>query len=284
MTLANPHIQPGGTRRKSAESARARSAARRDRSFIEPLARGLSVLQAFTAQDTWLGNLEIAARVSLPNATVNRMMKSLTALGYLTFSRERRQYRLAAPVLALGYAAVANSSIRQVMRAHMQDLADRFNVFVMLGERDRLDIVLLEVCHSNSSILTLRLEQGARVPIGETAVGWALMAALPESEQDYLLTHMCRRYGDRWPTVERNIRRALAQAKRFGYCASLGAWRQEITTVALPLVLADRSSALVLACASAAPYLPSARIAQEIGPTLVSLAKRMSKELAGQES
>jgi DNA-binding IclR family transcriptional regulator len=262
----------------------ARAAVPRDRAFIEPLARGLSVLRAFTAQDTWLGNLEVASRVNLPNATVNRMMKTLTALGYLAFSRERRQYRLAAPVLSLGYAAVANSNVRQVMRTHMQDVADRFNVFVTLGERDRLDIVLLEVCHSNSSILTLRLEQGARVPIGETAMGWALMAALPGSEQDYLLTHMKRRYGERWPRVERNVKRALVQTSRIGYCASLGAWRQEITTVALPLVLADRSSALVLACAGAAPYLPNTRITREIGPTLVALAKRMSRELSGHEA
>src|ERR1700685_2756530 len=67
----------------------------KNRNVIEPLARGLSILQAFTPQDRWLGNQEIAARVHLPNATVNRLMKTLTKLGYLSISPRRRQYRLA---------------------------------------------------------------------------------------------------------------------------------------------------------------------------------------------
>ena len=57
----------------------------KNRNFIEPLARGLSILQAFTPQDRWLGNQEIAARVHLPNATVNRLMKTLTKLGEFQF-------------------------------------------------------------------------------------------------------------------------------------------------------------------------------------------------------
>jgi DNA-binding IclR family transcriptional regulator len=260
------------------------SAARRDRNFIEPLARGLSILQAFAPQDHWLGNLEVAARVNLPNATVNRLLKSLTRLGYLSYSSQLRQYRLAAPVLSLGYAAVANISVRQLMRCHMQELADSVNALVTLGQRDRLDIVLLDVCHSNSSLVTLRLEQGARIPIAETAMGWALMAALPDEERKYLLTHIKRTYGDRWADVEHNIHRAFAQIRRGGYCASLGAWRSEITTVAVPLIPADRSAALVLGCANAGPYLPMSRIAQEIGPTLVTLAGRLSKEMPNCDS
>jgi len=251
----------------------------RDGNLIEPLARGLAVLQAFTSEDQWLGNLDIAERVALPNATVNRLLKSLTRLGYLTHSPQLRRYQLAAPVLSLGYAAVAGSTGRHILRGHMQALADSANAFVMLGQRDRLDIVLLEICHSNSSLVTLRLEQGARVPIAETAMGWALMASLPEDERDYLLAHIKRKSEGRWAVMESRIQRGLSQVKRSGYCVSHGAWRAEVTTAAVPLVPANRSAALVLGCASASPYMPPNRITREIGPTLVSLAKRMSEEI-----
>jgi DNA-binding IclR family transcriptional regulator len=281
MRMLNGSGRPGAAQsavRPSNEPGWPRSAPR-DRNFIEPLARGLAILQAFTPQDRWLGNLEVAARVNLPNATVNRLLKSLARLGYLSFSPQLRQYQLAAPVLSLGYAAVANSTVRQLLRWHMQALADDANAFLMLGQRDRLDIVLLEICHSNSSLVTLRLEQGARLPIAETAMGWALMAAVPEEEREYLLTHIKRKYEDQWPLIEHKIRRAFAQIKRSGYCVSLGAWRSEVTTAAVALVPVDRSSALVLGCAGAGPYMPINRITREIGPTLVSLAKRMSEEL-----
>lgn len=286
ITAPNETAKPASIHKPAAARARRRDehgvALHRDRNFIEPLARGLAVLQAFTPRNTWLGNLEVAALVDLPTATVNRLLKSLQRLGYLSFSPQRRQYRLSPMALSLGYVAVANSRVRQILRAHMQKLADKHNVFVTLGQRDRLDIVLLEICHSNSSLLTLRLDPGARVPIAETALGWALIAALPDEEKEYLLAHIERRHRSRWPAVERDINRALAKMKRSGYCTSVGAWRPEITTVAVPIVPADRSSALILGCSSASPYLPTSRIAQ-IGPQLVALARRLSHELPSSE-
>jgi DNA-binding IclR family transcriptional regulator len=252
---------------------------KRDRNFIEPLARGLAVLQAFTPADQWLGNLEVSARVGLPSATVNRLLKSLMRLGYLSYSPQQRQYQLAAAVLSLGYSAVASSTGRNQLRWHMQALADSANAFVMLGQRDRLEIVLLEVFHSNSSMVTLRLEQGARIPIAGTAMGWALMAALPDEEREYLLTHIKRTNEEQWPLLEHKIQRGFSQFKSNGYCVSLGAWRSEITTAAIPLVPANRSVALVLGCASASPYMPMSRISREIGPNLASLAKKMGEEM-----
>jgi DNA-binding IclR family transcriptional regulator len=79
--------------------------------------------------------------------------------------------------------------------------------------------------------------------------------------------------------MEHKIQRGLSQVKRNGYCVSDGAWRAEVTTAAVPLVPANRSAALVLGCANASPYMPINRITREIGPTLVSLARRMSEEI-----
>jgi DNA-binding IclR family transcriptional regulator len=251
----------------------------RDRNFIEPLARGLSILQAFRSDDQWLGNLEIASRVGLPNATVNRLLKTLAGLGYLAYSPQFRRYRLAAPVLSLGYAAVANSPSQHLLRRDMQRLADSTNTCVMLGYRDRLDMVLLEICRSNTSFVTLRLEKGDRIPIAETAMGWALLASLPSEERDYLLTHIQQKHEEKWALFEHKIQRGLSHFHRTGYCVSLGAWRSEITTAAVPLVPANRSAALVIACASVSAYMSTSRINREIAPALVSLAERMSTEM-----
>jgi DNA-binding IclR family transcriptional regulator len=243
------------------------------------LARGLAVLKAFTSEDHWLGNLEVATRVGLPNATVNRLLKTLAGLGYLAYSPQFRQYRLAAPVLSLGYAAVASSSGQYLLRRNMQALADSTNTCVILGQRDRLDIVLLEICRSNSSLVTLRLEKGGRVPIAETAMGWALIASLPAQEREYLLTHIKRRNQDKWALFEHKIQWGLSQFDRSGCCVSLGAWPSEITTAAVPLVPTNRSAALVIGCASVRRYMSTTRINREIGPALVSLACRMSAEM-----
>lgn len=250
-----------------------------DRKFITPLARGLAVLGAFGAADEWLGNKDIAQRVELPLATTNRLLKSLALLGYLEHSEQRRKYRLAPAVLSLGYAAVAHSEIKQIVRSRLQAFADDQNLFVMLGHRDKLDIVLLENAHSSSSVLTLRLEPGARLPIAETALGWSLMSALPATERDYLLAHIEKRYEAGWPKIDRQIRDALGQIERLGYCVSPGLRRPEITAVAVPLVARDQSAVLTIGCAAATPFLGADRIHQQVGPDLVALANGLRHDL-----
>jgi len=193
------------------------------RSLTQPLARGLSILHSFSSRDGWLRNKDIASAVQLPLATTNRLIKTLASLGYLTASPAHRKYRLAPSVLRLGYSAVADKGTRAAIRDDMQRFADRFNMFVTLGERERLDILISEVCHTKSSIVTLRIETGTRVPLANTALGWALFSALPESEQEYLLAHIKRKEQARWPNIERHIRGALAQIEKTHYCVSRGA-------------------------------------------------------------
>jgi DNA-binding IclR family transcriptional regulator len=161
------------------------------------------------------------------------------------------------------------------VRDEMQRFADRFKMFVTLGERERLDILISEVCHSKSSIVTLRIEIGTRVPLANTALGWALFSALPESEQEYLLAHIKRREQARWPNIERNIRRALTQIDKTHYCVSRGAWRAEITTVSVPVIPHDRSSIMVLGCSVPTALLQPDRIHNEIGSQLVRLSRRI---------
>ncbi len=57
---------------------------RRDRQFVEALARGLEVLRAFAPNHALLGNQEIARATGLPKPTVSRLTYPLTKLGYLT--------------------------------------------------------------------------------------------------------------------------------------------------------------------------------------------------------
>lgn len=243
--------------------------------LIRPLARGLAILHAFSAKDEWLRNKEIAAAVQLPSATTNRLIKTLTKLGYLTASPTHRKYRLAPSVLRLGYSAVANKGTRVAVRQEMQQFADKFKMFVTLGERERLDILITEICHSKSSIVTLQIGVGTRVPLSDTALGWALFSALPESEQEYLLAHIKKAARARWPNTEKRIHGALAQIEKSHYCISRGAWRPEITTVSVPVIPRDRSSIMVVGCSIATALVQPDSIRDEIGAQLVRLSQRL---------
>jgi len=218
-----------------------------DRKFVVALARGLEILRAFTPSDGLLGNQELVARTGLPKATVSRLTYTLTRLGYLTHVERLEKYQLAPGALSIGYSALANMRIRQIARPYMQELADYAAASVALGSRDRLNLIYIEHCRGKDGVM-LRLDLGSRVPLATTAMGRALLAALPAKEREYLMSYIARKEGDRWPKVRAGIERAIRDLATKGFTMSVGDWEPDITGVGVPLVL-DDGSGVQLWCA-----------------------------------
>jgi DNA-binding IclR family transcriptional regulator len=252
----------------------------KDRDVVTAVSRGLAILSSFSPRDVWLGNSEIAARTGVPRPTVSRLTQTLSLLGYLQHSPRRRQYRLGAAVLTLGYAVLGNLDVRRVARPAMQAFADSCNALVALGARERLDMIHLETCHSNTTMLTLRVDSGSRARVATTAFGRALLAALPTDERDAIFQQMSRHYREQWPKLKREIEQAARDTHRQGFCIVMGLWQPDINAVAVPLVCPDRSEVLSIGCAGSARYLPRRRLETEIGPRLIELAKRITSELS----
>ena len=158
-----------------------------DRHFVKALARGLMILETFAnSGKTWMQVSEIADAIDLPKPTVARFVRSLENLGHLHYSSNWRAYRLDAPVLTLGFAARQPFTLGEILRPHLQKLADTYNVHASLAKRDRLDALEVLVCHSQSTLMTLKRDVGSRLPLAGTATGTALLAHLPEKERDVI--------------------------------------------------------------------------------------------------
>lgn len=239
--------------------------------MVTPFARALALLGAYTPQDRWLGNRELAVRTGMPASTVSRIAQSLVTLGYLQHDPVERKYRLSAPVLALGYAAIANSDLQRAARAHLQAYADLQHVHVNLSARDRLELIVLESCTGADSPLALNLHVGARVGIASSPMGWTLLAALPELERYYLMENVERRSPREWPRLRRRLGEAIAQVYELGYCTSVGEWDRDLGIIAAPVVV-EGQAPLVIACVGAASQFTSARVRRELGPRLLATA------------
>jgi DNA-binding IclR family transcriptional regulator len=241
------------------------------RPIVTPFARALSLLAAFNPQDRWLGNRDLTERTGLPGSTVTRIAKSLVQLGYLHYEPSERKYRLAASVLALGYAAIADSDVQRTARTRMRKFADQHKVHVNLSCRDRLDLIVLESCGGLQSPLSQSLYVGFRLGIGSSPMGWAFLAALPELERYYLLENVERRMPRQWARLRRRASQAIAQVHEIGYCASLGEWDQDLGIIAAPLWI-EGHAPLVLACVGSSSQMTRPRVERELGPRLLALA------------
>ena len=250
----------------------------KDRQFVVALARGLEILRAFTQKENVLGNQEIAAITRLPKPTVSRLTHTLTRLGYLTYSERLGKYQLGTAVLSLGYAALANVGVRQIARPFMQELADYANASVSLGSRDRLNMVYVEHCRSDATV-TLRLDLGSRIPVETTAMGRALLAALPESERQYLMDHAAKRDPQNWPRVRAGIEQAVEDYRTRGFVISAGGWQADVHAVGVPLIPPDGSPILALNCGGPAFLFDRQRLIEDLGPRLVNLVRNVEAAL-----
>jgi DNA-binding IclR family transcriptional regulator len=251
-----------------------------DRKFVIALARGLDVLRAFTPTDGFLGNQELAQRTGLPKATISRLTYTLTKLGYLMHNERLSKYMLAPAAISIGYAALINLRIRQVALPFMQELADQTDATVALGIRDRLNLIYIEQARGRSSSM-LRLELGARLPMATTAMGRALLAASPEEEREWLMSHIAKRAGDNWPALREGIERAVSDYEKYGFTLSVGEWQSDIAAAGVPLVPADGSGVYAFNCGEPAFRLSREQIINDIGPRLAAMVQKVKAALAG---
>jgi DNA-binding IclR family transcriptional regulator len=245
------------------------------RQVVTALARGLSVLRCFRQGDRFLGNQEIAERTGLPKATVSRLTHTLTALGYLNHSKRFSQYSLGTAVLSLGYSMLGNLDILKSARPLMQELADNTEASVSLAARDGLHMVYLENCVARANMITLRIDVGARTRIANTAMGRALLCGLPADERADLVAQIRQATPKgEWPRIKAGIDQGLTDYRDKGFCFSLGDWRENVNSIAVPLIQAD-NSVLSINCGGPSWQLSAEKLEKDVGPRLVEISRRL---------
>jgi DNA-binding IclR family transcriptional regulator len=247
---------------------------------VRVLARGLSVLRAFTPRNEWLSNQEIAARTSLPRPTVSRIASNLTGLGYLAYSPGLGKYRLGTSVLALGFCALANLDIRGAARPLLQQLADSEDALAVLASRDGLAMVCNEVCHSSKSLFTLRVNAGSRLVLPYSAMGLALLGAMPDAERERESQQIKRSFRKDWPGLRDLIATAAEQMKRRGFCTTLGTLEHGINGISVVIDAPGAPHSYALGLAGPSFKFPPERLENELGPKLQAMKRSIEARLA----
>src|SRR5690242_11338584 len=91
--------------------------------FVESLARGLDVLQAFDAHHRALSLAEVATATGLARPTARRLLLTLEELGYVR--SDDGTFELTPKVITLGTAYVASLGLWEVARPHLERLGVR---------------------------------------------------------------------------------------------------------------------------------------------------------------
>ncbi len=146
---------------------------REDGEYITGLARGLSVLRAFSADLPDLSLSQIATVTNLNPAVVRRCLNTLVHLGYV--AQNGRRFQLLPEVTIFASTYLKTSKIEKIAEPHLELLRDRTGHSASMGVLSGKDIVYLAnipaLCGSNTQIPV-----GTRLPADENAMGRILLA------------------------------------------------------------------------------------------------------------
>lgn len=246
-----------------------------DRNFVKSLAKGLAILRAFE-QGELLGNQDLVRLTGLPKATVSRLTGTLQDLGYLKLDPLTRKHLLAARWLGLSAAGQRHLALRQRLRPMLDDLALALDLTVILGAREHLSVLFLEMSRPTRSLLTVNTAPGSLVPIASTAIGLAYLVGAPVGERTQILQELREQDPADWDATRRVVEQAHKDHAALGFVVHQRSRGGAVSGVGMALQVPPHGH-LTVACAGPSSELTRRRLVESVGPRLRDVVRQMQK-------
>jgi IclR family transcriptional regulator, pca regulon regulatory protein len=208
-------------------------AAGRPREFIQSLERGLGIMRTFGAGKPEQTVSEIAATTGLTRATTRRFLITLVELGYL--ETDGRVFSLTPRILELGYSFLSGLGFPDVALPHLERLVAQVDESSEASVLDGGDVVyVLRV--PSSTLMTIAINVGARMPAAATSMGRVLLADLPDAELDaFLASQTLKQHLPRTITDPDELRAELHRVRREGFAIVDQELEEGLIAIAAPV-------------------------------------------------
>jgi IclR family pca regulon transcriptional regulator len=240
--------------------------------FIQSLARGIAVLQAFSAERPVLTLSEISRITGMNTTAVQRFTDTWLQLGFLHRNRHR-EFMLGPKVLSLGFAFLNGSQLRKLAETYIAEFSATHNWTVNLAVLDGEAIVFLYRSEAQR-FLKYDLQAGSRLPSHCTGSGKVLLAALPDPVLRRRISDMHLTAMTSFTLVtEEALWESLMETRKRGHAVCDRELSLELYSIGVPVLNADgRVTAAVNVSVSAEDPQEKRAVAveriRELGSTL----------------
>lgn len=204
-----------------------------DRDTMGGLAKGLAVIETFTAARPRQSIAEVALACGLDRATARRCLLTLAHHGYADW--DGKFFTLTPRVLRLGTACLATMPLPQIVQPVLDDLSDRIGQSSSVSILDGAEIVYVARA-AQKKVMSVGLMPGSRLPAHCTSMGRVLLAARPMDEVSTLLqAHPPVARTPLTRTTPQEILAELAQVRMQGYAVIDQEVELGLRSLAVPL-------------------------------------------------
>ncbi|MBI9016191.1 MAG: IclR family transcriptional regulator [Phycisphaerae bacterium] len=253
-------------------------ATRQSKYKVPNLVRGLSMLELLCQYPDGLAMTEIAQKMGWPKNSTSRVAMTLVDYGYVNRDESSRVFSVSRKLLYMGTAATGEVSLVNKSWDILRQIRDYTQETVLLGTLAGTQGVVLEQVLSKFAF-KYQIDIGTNYDLHASAPGKALLAYLPEVEQDEIVKQIkFTHYTDRTITTKKAFIDELSLVKKYGYSTDNAEMIEGCHCVGAPIFNGSHYPIAAIWATGPANRLKESRFA-EIGQELILAAKQISERL-----
>jgi IclR family transcriptional regulator, pca regulon regulatory protein len=141
------------------------------------LAKGLSVIEAFSVERSRLAIADVSQRTGLDRAAARRCLLTLASLGYADY--DGKYFSLTPRVLRLGTACLGAMPLPKIVQPWLDKLSSDIGQSTSVSILDDWEIVYVARA-AQQRLMSISLMPGSRLPASCASMGRVLLATLPD--------------------------------------------------------------------------------------------------------
>lgn len=246
---------------------------------VERTAVILRAVAAEGSQGARLRDLAVATGISRPS--VHRILQELSDVGFVQ-QLEDKSYCLGPELYFLGMSAPSPHIDLGRINTLLQELAQECGDTVYLARRQFDGVNYLIRAEGSYPVKALLVEVGQTKPFSSSYAGLALLAGMPEMEQERVLTHRVFDIPEGWlgdVDVETLLRTKLREVHSVGYCSGQSIVYPGISGMSAPVPNGDLAPVFAVSISATDDRLTPERIAL-LAPLLQATVKKISHMLS----
>ena len=206
---------------------------RKQTDFLGGFAKGLSVIEVFSAEKPRLSIADVALASGLDRATARRCLLTLAELGYA--DSDGKHFSLTPRVLRLGTSCLATMPLPRIVQPLLDALCEEIGQSTSVSILDDWEIVYVARA-AQQRVMSINLMPGSRMPAYCASMGRVLLATQQDSSVlDVLTRHPPERRTAHTLCKAADILAALAKVRQDGFAINDQEIEIGLRSIAVPL-------------------------------------------------
>jgi DNA-binding IclR family transcriptional regulator len=209
--------------------------------------RAFAILETFERERRPLSMKELADYCRIPASTCHSLVHTLLKRAYLYQTGRRKDLYPTRRIYDLGATIIAHDAVLQRLEPVMQELREITRETVILGKRQKDNIVYLSVLEG-PEVIRYAARAGDTKPLHSTCIGKALLSAMTEQEVHVLLkAPPLPRVTASTITTIYALLADIAVGRQRGYFVTRGENVPDVTAMAVPIAINNEFYGLAVA-------------------------------------